>query len=171
MTDTVYVQLQPTPALKRGVNPTTTFIRQKEGWISDRNIDTVGFNQSLRTQKEFKSKQQSCRSTICKLLSCQTTNFMGYHPLVVLCLLLADLHNFRLTKRFPKIHRAIQPIQMPSAFCINQIVPGFVVYYLNCTVIQLSSRGTPQKSKFLVTLGELCVGYIFCLICKYFFFA
>ena len=56
---------------------------------------------------------------------------MGYHPLVVLCLPLADLHHFCLTKRFPKTHSAIQPIRTQSAFCIDQIVPGFVVYYLN----------------------------------------
>ena len=47
------------------------------------------------------------------------------------CLPLADLHNFRLTKRFPKTPSAIYPIGTPSAFCIDQIVPGFVVYHLN----------------------------------------
>ena len=38
-----YTIEQAAPALKRGVNPTTTFIRQKEGWISDRIEDTVVF--------------------------------------------------------------------------------------------------------------------------------
>ena len=37
-----------------------------------------------------------------------------------------------LTKQFPKAPSAIQPIGTPSAFCIDQIVPGCVVYYLNC---------------------------------------
>ena len=59
---------------------------------------------------------------------------MGYCPQVVQCLPLADLHHFRLTKGFPKTHSAIQPIGTPSAFCIHQIVPGFVVYYLNYLV-------------------------------------
>ena len=83
---------------------------------------------------------------------------MGYRPLVVQCLPLVDLHHFCLTKGFPKTHSPIQLIKMPSTFCIHQIVPGFVVYYLNhshCKIIQLSSRGTPQKSKFLVILGSL----------------
>ena len=52
---------------------------------------------------------------------------MGYCPLVDLCLPLGDLHHFRLTKGFPKILSD----WITSAFCINQIVPGFVVYYLN----------------------------------------
>ena len=56
---------------------------------------------------------------------------MSYRPLVVLCLPMADLHHFCLTKHFPKTHSAIQPIGTPSAFCIHQIVPGFVVYHLN----------------------------------------
>ena len=56
---------------------------------------------------------------------------MGYHPLVVLCLTLADLHQFPLTKRFPKTHSAIKSIGTQSAICIDQIVPSFVVYYLN----------------------------------------
>ena len=42
--------------------------------------------------------------------------------------LLADLHHFCLTKGFLKTHSAIGT---QSAFCIHQIVPGFVVYYLN----------------------------------------
>ena len=58
---------------------------------------------------------------------------MGYCTLVALCLPLADLHHFCLTKWFPKTHSAILPIRMPSAFCIDQIVPGFVVYHLNCS--------------------------------------
>ena len=40
-------------------------------------------------------------------LSCKTTNFMGYRLLVVLCLPLADLHHFCLTKQFPKTPSAI----------------------------------------------------------------
>ena len=48
---------------------------------------------------------------------------------------LANLHHFHLTKRFPKTHSTIQPIGTPSAFCINQIVPGFVVYYLNSLIL------------------------------------
>ena len=46
-----YTMEQAAPALKRGVNPTTTFIRQKEGWISDRIIDTVVLNQSFKLSK------------------------------------------------------------------------------------------------------------------------
>ena len=56
---------------------------------------------------------------------------MGCLPLVDLCLPLVDLHHFCLCKGCPKTLSAIQPIGMPSAFCIDQIVPGFVVYYLN----------------------------------------
>jgi hypothetical protein len=56
---------------------------------------------------------------------------MGYCPLVAQCLPLADLHHSFLTKEFPKTHSAIYLIGTPSAFCIHQIVPGFVVYYLN----------------------------------------
>ena len=59
---------------------------------------------------------------------------MGYCPLVVLCLPLADLHPFHLTKQFPKTQSAIQPIGMPSAFFINQMMPGFVVHHLNSLV-------------------------------------
>ena len=54
------------------------------------------------------------------------------------CLPLADLHHFCLTKGFPKTPSAISPIRTPSAFCINQIVPGFVVYYLNSIPSQLA---------------------------------
>ena len=50
--------LASTVALKRGVNPTTTFIRQKEGWISDRNIDTVVLNQTLEPSKQIKQKNE-----------------------------------------------------------------------------------------------------------------
>ena len=40
-------------------------------------------------------------------LSCQTTNFMGCLPLADLCLSLADLHHFCLTKGFSKTPNAI----------------------------------------------------------------
>ena len=40
-------------------------------------------------------------------LSCLTTKFMGCLPLSGLCLLLADLHHFCLTQRFPKTPSAI----------------------------------------------------------------
>ena len=60
---------------------------------------------------------------------------MGYHPLVAWSLPLADLHHLRLTNWFPKTSSAIQPMGTPSAFCTNQIVPGFVVYYLNTYTI------------------------------------
>ena len=64
-------------------------------------------------------------------------------PLADLCLPLADLHHFCLTKGFPKTPSAIWPIGTPSAFCIGQIVPGFVVYYLN-----KSKNGRQQKVLF-----------------------
>ena len=56
---------------------------------------------------------------------------MGYCPLAAWCLPLADLHHLRLTKQFPKIPSAIKPIGTPSAFCMDQIMSFFVVYYLN----------------------------------------
>ena len=56
---------------------------------------------------------------------------MGYRPLVVWCLPLVDMHNLRLTKQFPESPSTIKLIGTLSAFCIDQIVPGFVVYYLN----------------------------------------
>ena len=65
---------------------------------------------------------------------------MGYHPLVAWSLPLADLRNLRLTNWFPKTSSAIQPMGTPSAFCTNQIVPGFVVYYLNYIEEEFLSR-------------------------------
>ena len=56
---------------------------------------------------------------------------MGYQPLVDQRLPQADLHHFRLTKGLPKTPSTIQLIRRPSAFCIHQIEPGFVIYYLN----------------------------------------
>ena len=49
---------------------------------------------------------------------------MGCLPLADLCLPLADLHHFRLTKGFPKTHSAIQPIGTPWHF-------ASIIYYLN----------------------------------------
>ena len=66
-------------------------------------------------------------------LSCLTTNFMD-------CLPLADLHHFCLTKRFPNTPSAIQPIGMPSVFCMDQILPGFVLY-----ILILLTRSSFQK--------------------------
>ena len=40
---------------------------------------------------------------------------MVYRPLVVLCLPLADLHHFGLTKQFPKTHSAVYSIGTPSS--------------------------------------------------------
>jgi hypothetical protein len=50
------------------------------------------------------------------VLSCTTTNLMGYRPLV-------DFHSFPLTKQFP-----IPPstIGTTSRFCIDKTVPGFL---------------------------------------------
>ena len=42
----------------RDSNTATTFIRQKEGWISDRNIDTVVLNQTLEPSKQIKQKNE-----------------------------------------------------------------------------------------------------------------
>ena len=44
---------------------------------------------------------------------------MGCLPLADLCLSLAELHHFCLTKGFPKTPMAIQPIGMLSVFCIQ----------------------------------------------------
>ena len=72
---------------------------------------------------------------------------MGYCPLVVLCLPLADLHHFCLTKRLPKTSSVIQPTGTPSTFYIDQIVPGFVVYYLNSNFIMILLVNKSGKSK------------------------
>ena len=52
-------------------------------------------------------------------LSCLTKNLMAYCSLV-------DFHSLPLTKRFLITHSAIQPIGMPSTFCIDKTVPGFL---------------------------------------------
>ena len=79
---------------------------------------------------------------------------MGYRPLVVLCLPLADLHHFCLTKRFPKTPSAIQPIGTPSAFCIDQIAPGFVVYYISQ---YFAFFGCPTQIQVSFQILKLCL--------------
>ena len=55
----------------------------------------------------------------------QYRQYMGYNPLVVWCLPLADLHHLRLTKRFPKT---------PSATSWSECHPHFASIRLSLTL-------------------------------------
>ena len=70
-------------------------------------LEPLGQRQVMQIrQRETPSHQREIIHEICCLscqLSCETTNFMGYCPLVIWCLPLADFHLLPLTKQFPKL--------------------------------------------------------------------
>ena len=80
------------------------------------------------------------------------------------CLPLAAVHHFRLTKGFPKNSTTVPSSRSErhlTVFCIDQIVPGYVVSYLNKkTIVKLPSYS------LVLSINTYSVAFAL-LSCKY----